>query len=250
MLERRYHPLQILLFIILLNVPAPAQESNSTRTDASATSYGFVSPNTEENLSLDEAIRKLNSREQSALITQVRRVGCETRLNPLVLSSIGSWSDGAENSTLFKTSTDNARMRYAVATLGKHARQKAVLYFRENPNGTARLYILYPQLLNLRTLSKLLDTAGIAFRTLVPLKNRTLVYVVDLKDELREKIPTAARVLKAKVRGLRGDASFIGHDEDRQKAQTIFAEEIRMFESTRGNTLRKCNWWGTAFAVQ
>jgi hypothetical protein len=238
-------PLRILLFIFFLAVSAQAQENYSTSTDAAATSYGFVSPNTEENLSLEDAIRKLTSREQVALLTEIRLVGCEARLNPLVLSSIGSWSDGAENSTLFKTSTDDASIRYAVAKLGKGARQKAVLYFRERQNGTAQLYILYSQRRGLRTLSKLLDKAGIAFRTLVPLKNRTLVYVIDLEGELREKIPTAARLLRAKVRNLRGDASFIGNDEDRQKAQTVFEAEIKMFESTRGSTLQKCNRRGS-----
>jgi hypothetical protein len=102
------------------------------------------------------------------------------------------------------------------------------------------MYIFHSARRDLFLLSRLLDRAGIAFRTLLPLKGRTLVYVVDLKNELKEKIPVAARLLRAKVRTLHGYASFIGDDEDREKAQSIFAAEIRSFESAHAKPPRRC----------
>jgi hypothetical protein len=239
-----HHQIFRLLLLIAL-LPCSLQAQQSTQRNESlkkSVSYGFVSPNTEDNLSLADAIRKLNSTEETNLIQETRRVGCRARFKPLVMRALGNWSDGAEHSTLFKTSADNLTIRYAVASLGKYARQKAVLYFRQSAAGDARLYVLYPDKhrRNLFVLSRTLDRAGVAFRTLVPLKRITLVYVVDLNNELRERIPAAARALKARVRTLRGRANFLG-DADREKAQSLFDVEMKAFETTHPDPPRRCS---------
>jgi hypothetical protein len=92
----------------------------------------------------------------------------------------------------------------------------------------------------MRSLSGLLDQAGIEFRTLVPTKRSVLVYVVDLRRELRAKIVAAARKIKARVTSKRGSAEFIGDDSSREKAKEIFENEIRNYESQHSALITKC----------
>ena len=92
----------------------------------------------------------------------------------------------------------------------------------------------------MHSLSGLLDQAGIEFRTLVPTRRSVLVYVVDLQREMRRKIVAAARKIKARVVSRRGSAEFIGDDSSREKARTIFEEEIRNYESQHSALITKC----------
>jgi hypothetical protein len=92
----------------------------------------------------------------------------------------------------------------------------------------------------MRSLASLLDQAGIEFRTLVPTKASVLVYIVDLKREMRTKVLAAATKLKAHVTSRRGTAEFIGDDSSRDKAKEIFENEIRNYESQNSALITKC----------
>ena len=113
----------------------------------------------------------------------------------------GNWSDGAEHSLVFRIYADEPTVRYATASLGKNCRQKTVLYFRRQAGGSGRLYVMSirRQASGLtsvvRALAKTLDESGISYRTLVPLRTRVIVYVVDLTNELQAKVESAARRL-------------------------------------------------------
>ena len=128
-----------------------------------------------------------------------------------------------------------------VSVLGRDARQKAALYFHSDSDGTAQMYTLRSHRRPLRRLSVLLDQLGIEFRTLVPTKTRTLVYVVDLKRELQAKIVAAARKLKARLDSKRGMAEFVGDDSSREKAAVVFDEQIRQYESENPALIKKCS---------
>ena len=93
---------------------------------------------------------------------------------------------------------------------------------------------------NLKTLANTLERAGIAFRTLVPLKSGTSIYVVDLKRDLRDEVMAAAKKLGARVRSQRGKAAFVG-DDQAQQAQTVFNEEIRNYETKNQNLAPTCD---------
>ena len=218
---------------------ASAQQITS---EARSLTYGFVSPNTREGLKLDDALRGLSSSEEEKLIRQARALGCIAQSKIETLKAVGSWSDGAEHSVLLRSITDAATMRYITSVLGRNAQQKAALYFHSNSSGSADIYILRPQTRgrSVRSLSGLLDQAGIEFRTLVPTKATVLVYIVDLKRELRAKIVAAAKRLKARVISRRGSAEFIGDDSSREKATTIFDEEIRNYETQHSSLMTKC----------
>jgi hypothetical protein len=241
-------PLLVLLALVAAGPGAFLQAQNpATATQArareirKATSYAFVSPNTRENLTLKEAIESLRSLDERRLIEETRTVACRLRLPLHVRKAVGSWTDGAEHSTLIRAGMTEASVRYAASWLGKFARQKAILYFRQSSSGAARMYILFlprPRQ-DLRAITTEFDSDGVANRTLVPLKKRVLVYIVDLKDELKEKVSTAARRLHARLSSIKGQGEFIG-DDDRDKAQAVFEQEILNYEVSHPRVRRAC----------
>jgi len=235
--------LAYLLFLICWPLPAGAQQESRPDQPSSAKSltYGFVSPNTREGLKLEDAIRNLNSQEEEKLIRQARGMACVARSKVGTLKAVGSWSDGAEHSVLLSLKTDEPTVRYVVSLLGRKSEQKAVLYFHSDAAGTATMYTLQSQrTASMRRLARLLDRAGVAFRTLVPQRHEVVVYVIDLKRELHSKIIAAARNLKARVISRHGTAEFIGDDSSREKAKTIFDEEIKNYESKNAALVTRC----------
>jgi hypothetical protein len=210
-----------------------------------AESYTFVSPNTRDNLTLDEAIRLLNSREELRLINDIQRLSRCLRLKPsMVMKTIGNSPEGAEHSALFSVFTDRQTLRYADARLGKLNRQKTVLFFRKDDAGTSRMYVLRlrPGKRTLASIAQTLARNGVAFSTMVPgTHQRMFIYVVDLGDELNNQIVSAARQLGALVVILKGAAEFLGDDTDREKAQQVFADEIKRFEDTNPEVARRCS---------
>jgi hypothetical protein len=227
-----------LLLLILFCPPFVSAQQHS----AKSLSYGFVSPNTREGLKLDDAIQGLASTEEETLIRSARTLGCVAQTNIEAYKVVGSWSDGAEHSVMLRAKTDTPTMRYVISLLGRSRQQKAVLYFRSDPTGTAEMYILRPrgQVGPIRRVSQALDEAGIQFRTLVPTKTTIMVYVVDLNRELQTKISAAAKKLKARLTSQRGLAGFIGDDSSREKGQTIFSEEITRYESANAALISHC----------
>jgi len=205
-------------------------------------SYAFVSPNTRENLRLAEAIASLSSLKESQLIQETRLLACRLHLAARVQKALGSWTDGAENSTLTRVKTDQATIRYAVSWLGKFSRQKSVLYYRNGVGGPSRIYVLLLSRSNpnIAALVTELDSDGIANRTLVPQKKRTVIYIVDLANELKDKVMSAARRLHARVSFTSGYGEFIGNRDDRDKAQKIFEQEIMKYEATHSRVRRTC----------
>jgi hypothetical protein len=237
-----------LLVVMLLAIAGHVhpQQPADVYAGTRAVSYSFVSPNTRENLALSEALRLLNSTEEHDLISATRKLSSCLGLKATVTKAVGSWADGAEHSTLFRVYTDQPTLLYADARLGKRERQKSVLHFRENVAGKGAMYILYPRPRSrsghLASISKTLDRSGVAFRTLVPRPRRpAIVYVVDLKNELRRQMVAAARRLRARMVVVQGTGEFIGDDSDRDKAQQVFADVIEKYEAAHPQIGRACS---------
>jgi hypothetical protein len=93
---------------------------------------------------------------------------------------------------------------------------------------------------NLAFLAQTLERAGIAFRTLVPVASGTWIYVVDLKRELRAKVMTVAKRLRASVISESGNAAFVG-DDQAAEAKVVFDEEIRKYETNNPNLPPTCD---------
>src|SRR5215813_1464767 len=105
-------------------------------------SYGFVSPNTREDLKLHKAIKEMGSPEESKLIEAANNLRCVVRTRIYIYRAVGSWSDGAEHSLLLRVRVGEPTMRYLLSQLGRDTQQKAVLYFHPQPEGDASIYRL------------------------------------------------------------------------------------------------------------
>ena len=85
-----------------------------------------------------------------------------------------------------------------------------------------------------------LDAVGIANRTLASQGKRMLIYVVDLKNETRDKVLMASRRLRARLVAIGGKGELIGDENDRDKARAIFEQEIKRYEATHPSLRSNC----------
>jgi hypothetical protein len=204
--------------------------------------YGFVSPNTRENLKLPDAIKEMNSAEEAQLRMKAINMSCVVRSKIRAYKALGSWSDGAEHSVLLRLEGDEATLRYVLSRMGRDAQQKYVIYFRPHPAGKSDLYVLRLPTRpgNLVAISSVLEKSGIPFRTVVPMGRTTAVYIIDLDRDLRDKIFAAARKLRAQVSSEAGNALLFGDDE-RQQAKAKFEQEINNYEANNPNLPPACD---------
>jgi len=231
-----------LIVAFLLATYGAALAQQPARNDTVALNYGFVSPNTREELKFEDAIRGMNSREEFNFRRRAKNLGCVVRRRISTLRAVGSWTDGAEHSILLRTKTDEPTIRYLMSRLGRDANQKSVLYFHPSTSGTARLYAVRVSfgLRRLSSIARMLDRAGILFRTLVPTKQNTFVYIVDLEGNLAAKVKEAVKQLRATYSAQRGNANFIGDDAVREKGQAVLAQEIKDYETKHPNLPPPC----------
>jgi len=223
--------LRILIAFLLLGCgTATAQQS-----------LGFVSPNTRDDLKLDDAIKGMHSEEELKLMTVARNLGCVIKRTISTRRAVGSWSDGAEHSVLIRVNADETAVRYLMTRLGREANQKAVVYFHQRSQGRARIYIIRGSWLgSFRRMTAVLDESGIAFRTLVPSGGGTIVYIIDVENALRDKVREASRRLRGRVTTQIGDAAYVGDDSSRDKAQAVFTQEIKQYEGKHPNLPPPC----------
>jgi hypothetical protein len=152
---------------------------------------------------------------------------------------------------MIRANSNESSFRYTAAWLGRFAKQKAVLYFRREPNATGRLFIIPVTAgSSVSDISTRLEKAGIANRTLVRRRRHLFVYVVDLKNELSTHVRTVARQFHRRASVLIGRGEFIG-DDDRAKAQQIFSNEVEAYEKTHPKVRAACrrrlaHWWRLA----
>ena len=214
----------------------------SAQQDQTAIGYGFVSPNTSENLKFHQAIKGMNSREETALRLKAINLSCVVRSRVRAFRALGSWNDGAEHSVMLRVKSDEATLRYLLARIGRDTQQKYVIYFLPQAEGPADLYTLRPRAgaRNLLALTNALERAGIPFRTLVPSKEGTSVYIIDLDRDMREKILNAARTLRARVTSQPGKAQLFGQDS-REQAKAVFEEDIKNYETRNPNLPPTCD---------
>lgn len=231
-------PWRTLLLLLLLTWTSAV----SAQQEQTAIGYGFVSPNTSENLKFRQAIEGMNSREESALRLKAINLSCVVGSRVQAFRALGSWSDGAEHSVMLRVKSDEATLRYLLARMGRDTQQKYVIYFHPQSDGQADLYTLRPRAgaRNLAAITNALERVGIPFHTLVPSKEGTIVYIIDLDRDLREKILQAARTLRARVSSQPGKAQLFGEDS-REQAKVTFEQELKNYETKNPNLPPTCD---------
>ncbi len=242
-MTHRFSTSRSFLFVLLIGWTTLV----SAQQEQSSFNYGFVSPNTKTDLKLEQAIAGMNSAEEAKLLNKAINLGCVVRTRITAFRALGTWSDGAEHSVLLRVRGDEATLRYVLSRMGRDAEQKYVIYFHPKIGGNIDLYTLRPRTRrNLVALTNELERAGIPFRTLVPTREMTAVYIIDLDRDLRAKIMNAARRLRARVRQEAGNAQLFGDDE-REKAKVKFEQEIKDYETKNPNLPPTCDQKATDY---
>ena len=227
-----------LALVVLLACGSSSAQEQAPRTF----NYAFVSPNTRENLKIEDAIKGMNSAEETQLRMKAINLSCVVRSRIRAYKALGAWSDGAEHSVLMRVHSDAPTLRYLMSRMGRDAKQKYVIYFYPQRNGPDDFYVLTlpRRSRDLVALSNALEQAGIPFRTLVPSAKSTEIYIIDLDRELHDKILAAARKLRARVSYKVGDADLFG-DDLRAKAREKFEQEIKNYEAKNPNLPPTCD---------
>jgi hypothetical protein len=175
--------------------------------------YEFVSPNVAEGLSFEQAFARLQSLQERRALKQFAQIDYELGIEAHDQPAIGDWADGAENSVFsFVRNADWDTLRYSAALKGQAEKQKAVLVFRVERGGKDAVY-RFDLPVNADKARKSLQSAGIAFHTLVPGARKTHVVIFDSEGEVLSKLSS----LRKEYRGLkisvdRGRGEFIGGD--------------------------------------
>src|SRR5580765_1681411 len=92
----KFFQTMLLLLVLAWSTAVGAQQ------DQKALNYGFVSPNTSENLKLEQAIAGMSSREEINLRKKAINFTCVVRTKVQAFKALGSWSDGAEHSVMLR----------------------------------------------------------------------------------------------------------------------------------------------------
>jgi hypothetical protein len=195
--------------------------------------YLFLSPNTDEHLSLGEVERRLRApcqgRARQLAGDILDSIGASRHR---VMDAIGDWSDGAENSVLavLPHAPDLATLRYAAVWFGLLAGQKSVLAFHPGPGGPDALLVVEVPGKDLLALRRALDRHAVPFRTIVPISGGHRVIVCDVGGRSRGNLEQLGKAYGARVRVSSGAGVWVG-EASRAAAQVRYCELIRAYEA-------------------
>jgi len=149
-------------------------------------------------------------------------------------SAIGAWADGAENSLMIRmpgATHDEAVI--ASALKGYTADQKSVLLFEPHATGDAYMAMFKAQG-NVDDIHAGLLHDGVAFHTLLPVSDGSVVCIFGSDNETLHAISKAAQRYDASIEFTRGHGEFIGTQkedgtdrEQRDDARQIYATIIQ-----------------------
>ncbi len=194
----------------------------------------FVSPNTEDNLSFDQARKNLTGPRQQEMGKMAEGVVREITPRFHISNVLGDWSDGAENSLLIHADIkDPEALDYAAARMGLEAGQKAVIPFSVSATGKDALWTIRVAGKDLNAIRAAMDQTGLNFRTLEPAGSETLVHVFDQGSVLKNKIQTAEANLGAKVTIAKGTGKYLGGGNSREESAETYRQVIKNYEGNK-----------------
>ena len=192
--------------------------------------FGFVSPSTEENsISPSVAAERTHSDLQERFLEVSRKIDSLVGLRSNIVSAVGAWADGAENTTM--TTYEGARyaeIRVASAMKGLLGLQKAVIPFQSSKRGKARLFSFSLPVNDPSVVNEFLVRNGVGFHTLVPQGTNTevVVFSQEADRKLSHYINIAAKAGGSKVRKYRGDGEFLGSWDSRDEGRAVYEKVI------------------------
>lgn len=192
----------------------------------------FFSANTEEGLSLREAIDRIGDPNHTRVRHLAAKVMRDLSAGPaLVHDTIGDWEDGVENSLLVELprSAHPATLRQAAAWVGLIGDQKAVLAFRPDVRGSDVLVMMVVP----GTLQEVRDTLtrhGVHDRTILVEADGCRVYIVADGGEEYAAVAAAALKMNAAMEARPGRSELLAgptRDEARRRYQEVIRQGRR-----------------------
>jgi len=208
---------------------------------AAQTAYVFVSPNTRETLTDEDARASLTSFEERNAIAIADRVACSMRSKVEITGVLGIYESTSENSFLIQADLKRDQAEYAGALLSRYEHQKYVLIFY--PQAAAR-----DRLWTIKT-SKSFEAAIAAARrmrltpvTLRPETGGNEILVVDIGGTFGDRPRQLAFSLGGEATSQGGVAEILGDENDRAKSAAIFDAKIAAFEAHATRKLSSRLW--------
>lgn len=194
----------------------------------------FVSPNKGDDLSFSKAQGKLNSREQSLLLSYSGKINTALGIQGTTASVVGAWADGAENSSvgLYGDEVSYEAIRAAASLKGLLEKQKAVIAFKARKDGDARLSALDVKG-DMAVHHAALLNSGIEFHTLQPTKDGVRIWTFQEKSSKEENAKLVAYAKKAggTPKTWAGDGEFIGSWTSRREGAAAYLKELSRYAS-------------------
>jgi hypothetical protein len=218
--------LQALVLLCIVGVGAGAL----AQAAAAQEPYIFVSPNTRETLTDEDARASLTSFEELNAIAIADRIACSMAGKVEISGVLGIYDSTAEDSFLIESNLERDEAEYVGALLSRYEHQKYVLLFFPQPAGHDSLWTI-------RT-PKSFDAAIAASRqmhltpiTLRPEADTNEIWVVDIGDKFGSRPKQLAAQLGGSAALQVGTAEILGDENDRAKSAAIFDRRIAAFES-------------------
>jgi len=225
----------LLAFALLCASGALAQAA------AAQEAYIFVSPNTRETLTDEDARAGLASFEELNGIAIADRIACSMASKVKITGALGIYDSTAENSFLIESNLKADQAEYAGSLVSRYEHQKYVLLFFRHADGHERLWTI-------RT-TKSFNAAIAAARkmrltpvTLRPETSGNEIWVVDIGGGLGDRPEQLAKLLGGSLTSQNGSTEILGDKNDRAKSAAIFDAKIAAFESRTGRKLSSLLW--------
>ena len=198
----------------------------------------FVSPNT-STLSFGQAMTGLTSQGHQSFRGIARQLLKKIGVSKAnLLDAIGDAEDGSENSlaTLIHEPKSKRDVQYLAAWLGMMGHQKNVLAFTPDDSGSDRLHEVFVGDRDLQHLRKSLTQHAIPFRTLVPGKAGTNIFVYDQGGQSAHNVQRFAQTHNAQIHSTIGTGDFVGDPSwtSRSKGRAAYRQIISSYEGAAG----------------
>lgn len=199
----------------------------------------MVSPNT-DNLDFSQAMTALTSQGHQNFRGIARQLMSKIGITKSqMLDAIGDAEDGSENSlvSLIHEPKSKDDINYLAAWLGMTGHQKNVLAFTPDSAGQDKLHEMFVGDTDLDHLRSSLTQHAIPFRTLVPGKQGTNIFVFDRNGQLSPNVARFVQTHHADVHTTGGTGNFVGDPtwSSRSKGRQAYRQIISSYEGSAGS---------------
>lgn len=192
--------------------------------------FGFVSPSVEENsINPTIASERTHSAAQEKFLEVSRKIDSLVGLRSNIISAVGAWADGAENTTMTTyEGTTFEQIAVSAAMKGLIGNQKNVIAFQSSARGPSRMFSLSLPERDPAKLNAFLVRNGVEFHTLVPTETGTDIHIFtkEVNRTLSRSVNGLAKRQGVTVKKYKGKGDFLGDEnwssrEDARKSYEV-----------------------------